>query len=515
MKSSPFIYGALGGRILLLVLTILLPFSAGPLYAAPEPGTVTIVLQYEPVGLDPSNTARNMEGQVLMRNIVETLTEMNPADSSIMPRLATSWKQIDKNTWQFFLRKGVKFHDGEDFDAKAVIFNIKRIYDKRIESTTRGKFFSDITMECKALDSHTLEVRTDKFEPLLPTLMGVLAICSPNTPSDKLTRNPIGTGPYRFVRWDPGLQIVAERFDGYWGKQPQVKKAVYVWRTESAVRAAMVLVGEADLAPSISEQDAIRADMDFSYLNSETTNFRIGGVWEPPLNDRRFRMALNYAVDRNAIRGSIFSKDVIPATQLVVPNIFGYNPDLKAWPYDPQKARQLLDEARRDGVPVDKEIVLVGRIGFYPGILELLEAVMTMYKAVGLNVKIRMLEASAFRPYQIKPYPTNAGLYLLNHMHDNSKGDAAFTVFWNYHCKGLQSATCDKALDDLIDKAQGATGEERKKLWQATFKRIHEEIIPGVTLFHMVGYCRVGKRITFKPSLASGTEIQLEHITFK
>ena len=218
-------------------------------------------------------------------------------------------------------------------------------------------------MEGKALDSHTLEIKTDKPEPLLPTLMGILAICSPNTPLDKLTRNPIGTGPYKFVKWDAGTQIVLERFDGYWGKQPQVKKAIYVWRSESSVRAAMVVIGEADLAPDIARQDANRPDMDYSYLNSETTYLRIGGAWEPPLNDRRVRMALNYAVDRDAIRGSILSKDVIPATQMIVPSIFGYNPDLKVWPYDPQKARQLLDEARKDGVPVDKEILLVGRIG--------------------------------------------------------------------------------------------------------------------------------------------------------
>jgi len=86
------------------------------------------------------------------------------------------------------------------------------------------------------------------------------------------------------------------------------------------------------------------------------------------LNDRRVRLALNYAVDRNAIRGSILSKDVVPATQMVVPSTFGYNPDLKVWPYDPKKARQLLDEARKDGVPVDKEILLVDRIGLYPAL---------------------------------------------------------------------------------------------------------------------------------------------------
>jgi peptide/nickel transport system substrate-binding protein len=348
----------------------------------------------------------------------------------------------------------------------------------------------------------------------MPFLMGFLTICSPNTPVDKVTRNPIGTGPYRFVKWDAGMQIVLERFDGYWGAKPEVQKVVYVWRGESSVRAAMVQIGEADLVLDIAPQDATRPDMDVSYLNAETTYIRIG-MWEPPLNDRRVRLALNYAIDRNTIRGSIISKDVIPATQLVGPNILGYNPDLKPLPYDPKKARQLLDEARKDGVPVDKEILLVGRTGAFPNSGELLEAVMAMYKTVGLNVKLRILDYGVYVPYRNKPYVANVGPYLLLNMHDNSAGDAVFTVFQMYHSKGNTSPISDAKLDDLIEKAQLAAGEERKTLWRTVFKRVHEEFVTDVMLFHMVGYCRVGKRITFKPTLRTSGELQLAQITFK
>jgi peptide/nickel transport system substrate-binding protein len=370
-------------------------------------------------------------------------------------------------------------------------------------------------MEAKAVDTFTVELKTDKFEPLLPTLIGNLTICSPNTPMDKFTRNPIGTGPYKFVRWDAGTQIIFERFDGYWGAQPQVKKAVYVWRGESSVRAAMVAIGEADLAPGIAPQDANRPDMDHSYFNSETTSLRIGGPWEPPFNDRRFRMALNYAVDRTAIRGTILSRDVVPATQMVVPNIFGHNPDMKVWPYDPKKARQLLDEARKDGVPVDKEILLAARIALHPGDKEMAETLMTMYQAVGINMKIKWFEKLAHDTYRRKPFVLNVGPYLVQHMHDNNSGDAVFTAFHHYHCKGNISPMCDKQVDELIEKAQVATGEERRNLWRQAFKRANEEIIPDVVLFHMVGYTRVGKRINFKPSIATNNEIQLAQITFK
>jgi peptide/nickel transport system substrate-binding protein len=204
---------------------------------------------------------------------------------------------------------------------------------------------------------------------------------------------------------------------------------------------------------------------------------------------------------------------VVPATQVIVPNVVGYNPDLKAWPCDPKKARQLLDEARKDGVPVDKEILLIGRIGYFPGSDELMEALLTMYKSVGLNVKLKILEAGVYRPYNLKPYPP--GLYILMKQHDNNSGDAVFTVFYNYHCKGGQSSTCDKKVDDLTDKATAASGEERRNLWREVFKRIHEDIISNVVLFHMVGYARVGKRVSFKPSTATTTEIKLADITFR
>jgi peptide/nickel transport system substrate-binding protein len=144
-----------------------------------------------------------------------------------------------------------------------------------------------------------------------------------------------------------------------------------------------------------------------------------------------------------------------------------------------------------------------------------MEAVTTMYRDVGLNAKLRMLEIGVYQGFRDKPFPTNVPPYLLQNQHDNMSGDAVFTVFAKYHCKGAGSPICDQQLDDLIEKATVTTGEERRKLWQAAFKRIHEELIPDVMLFHMVGYCRVGKRINFQPTVALNSEVQAAQITFK
>jgi peptide/nickel transport system substrate-binding protein len=276
----------------------------------------------------------------------------------------------------------------------------------------------------------------------------------------------------------------------------------------------MVAIGEADLAPNIAKQDANSPDLDSSYLNTETTTLRIGGAWEPPLNDKRIRLAMNLAVDRNAIRGTILSKDAIPATQVIGPNVSGYNPDLKVPAYDPQKAKQLIDEARKDGVPVDKEMLLVARIGQFANIEDLEQALINMYKAVGLNFKLKMVEQAVYISYRDQPFPRNIGPYI-GQFQTESSGDAGFTVFPKYHCKGSNSNICDKEVDDLIEKAQVATGDQRKKLWQAMFKRVQEEIIPEVMLFHMVAYARIGKRIDFKATPALSLVLKLSQIAFK
>lgn len=514
MKSNRLTIGNRLMGIFLMLLALLFWVYAGPAGAATPERTVTIVLSEEPDNVEPCESCRSEVGRVILKNIVEPLTEINPVDGNLVPRLATAWEQIDPTTWRLTLRKGVKFHDGADFNAEAVKYSINRLMDKNLNCEVRFKFLSHLTMTPTVIDSHTLDVKTDVPEPIFPTLMGTVTIASPNTPMGKATRSPVGTGPYKFVKWDPGKEIVVERFDGYWGEKPQVEKAVYVWRTESTVRAAMVKTGEADIAPNLAVQDANDPQMDHSFFNSETSRLRIDTT-TAPLSDRRVRQALNYAIDRDAIRGSILSKDVVPATQLVVPSINGHNPDLKVWPYDPEKAKNLLAEARKDGVPVDTEILMVGRVGIYPNATELMEASLAMYQAIGLNVKLKMFEVGVWNNYFTKPFPQDRPPTLQQAQHDNNNGDAVFTVFNKYACDGGQSTTCDKELDSLIAKAQVATGAERKKLWQQAFTRINDQIICDVPLFHMVGYTRVGNRINFQPSIATNSELQLAQMTFK
>jgi peptide/nickel transport system substrate-binding protein len=477
---------------------------------AADGANITVVLSEEPDIVDPCEASRSNVGRVVKQNINETLTEINPKDGSITPRLATEWEQIDPLTWRFKLREGVKFHDGEPFNAEAVKFSIERTLDDRIDCEIRIKFFGGMEVTPVVVDDYTIDIKTSEPAPILPTMMGTMTVVSPNTVVGERTREPVGTGPYTFDQWDVGEKIVLKRFPDYWGEQPDVETATYVFRTESAVRAAMVETGEADIAPNIAVQDATNPDMDFSYPNSETSRLRID-VQKPPLDDIRVRKALNLAVDRDAMRGTIFSKDVIPATQLIVPSISGHNDDLKVYPYDPQEAKRLLDEARADGAPVDNEIVIIGRTNIYPNATEAAEAIMAMYQAIGLNVSLRMLEVAEWVDWLTKPFADDRPVNVQQSQHDNNNGDPVFTVFNKYHSEGGQSTYSFPELDKMIEEAEVATGEDRKAKWQAVFAKI-DELVLDVPMFHMVGYSRVGPDVDFTPDISSNSELQLSQI---
>jgi peptide/nickel transport system substrate-binding protein len=486
---------------------------AGPGLAA-EPGKITIVLPEELDIVDPCHASRSNIGRVVKQNVAETLTEINPDDASVTPRLATSWERIDDRTWRFQLREGVVFHDGTPMDADAVATSINRTLNPNLDCEIRTKFFGNTKVTPKVVDQYTLDLMTDEPSPILPTMMGTVTVQAPSTPMDELTREPIGTGPYVFASWRPGQDVVLTRFDDYWGPTPEVEEVTFIWRAESAVRAAMVETGEADIAPSIAPQDATDPEMDFSYFDSETTHFRIDMDF-PPLDDIRVRKAINLAIDRDAFRGTILSEDVVPSAQFVVPGINGYNPNLKPYPYDPEQAKALLAEAAADGVPVDTEIEIIGRHANYAGVTEALEAVLAMLQDVGLNVTLRMTEVGEWNDIYTKPYAEDRGPNLFHAMHDNNNGDAVFTVFNKYHTDGAQSVISYPELDAVIEKATVAVNPERQELWQEAFRMIHEDIVSDVQMFHMIGFTRVSPRINFTPTISTNSEIQISTVTFK
>jgi peptide/nickel transport system substrate-binding protein len=482
-----------------------------PAYAGGK--TLTVVLSEEPDIVDPCEATRSNVGRIIMQNVAETLVEIDPKDGSIKARLATSWKQTDNLTWEFNIRKGVKFHDGADLNAKTVVKSIKRALNPKYDCEARTKFFGNISVTPSAVGSHTVAIKTKTPQPIMPAMMGIMSITSPNTQEAKGERNPQGTGPYVFGKWTPGQSVTLKRFSGYWGSTPVVEDVMYVFRKESAVRAAMVKTGEADIAPNIAVQDATDPKMDFSYFNSETARLRID-MSQKPLDDIRLRKAMNLAIDLDALRGTIFAAGVVPQTQIVVPSINGHNPRLKPWPYNLAEAKKLVAAAKADGVDVGKEIVIIGRLGIYPNSTEAMEAMHAMLSEAGFNLKIKMMETAGWLNFLSRPYAEDRGPTLVQGQHDNNNGDAVFSMYNKYACEGAQSTTCDSKVEAGIKAATAATGDKRRDTWQEVQRRLHQDIVPDVQMFHMVGFSRVNPRIDFTPSIATNSQLQVSQVKF-
>ncbi|HEV7322919.1 MAG TPA: ABC transporter substrate-binding protein [Ensifer sp.] len=494
-----------------LATTMALPVGMA---LAGEKTSVTIVLPAGPDRLDPCETPRSVIGRIIKQNVVETLVELDYDKNTTLPRLAESWEQTSPTEWVFKLRQGIKFHDGAPFDAKSVIHSVERTVDPKLTCITRTKYFDGTDVTASEVDAHTVKFTTKAPVPILPTLLAQLAISSPNTPMGEYTAKPVGTGPYRFDHWTQGENVVLVRDDAYWGKKPVIEKATYVWRTESSVAAAMVETGEADLAFSIAPQDATNPETDKVYPNSDSAMFRLS-VDIPPLNDLRVRKAINLAIDRQAFLGSIVSDKAKLAMQQVGPNVLGFNPNLKPWAYDPAEAEKLLADAKADGVDVTREIRMIGRPAMFANSNEFVEAAAEMLRQVGFNVKLDNLEMSQWLQMANKPFAADRQPNIFLTMHDNNSGDAAFTAFFKYHSNGRQSELHDPELDDLIVLAGTEQGDKRAQTYQEVFRRIYEDKVADVPLFHMVNYMRVGSRLDFQPTIANAVELQLAKLTLK
>ena len=475
---------------------------------------VTIVLPQTVDIVDPCMAARQTTGRVISENVNEMMIEFDYINGGLKPRLATDWRQIDDDTWQFKLREGVKWHDGSEFTARDVASTLARNKNPSLTCEVGGKFGA-MEFAVETPDDHTINITTNPPTPILPLLMSVMPITSAAaTPEDELTRKPVGTGPYVFETWNVGQSIILKRNPDYWGEQPEVEQATYVWRDDSAVAAAMVEIGEADIVPSLAMQDSNNPDTDFAYPNAETTYMRID-TRTAPLDDIRIREALNLAIDKEAFIGTLLPAEAQMASQLVVPTTIGYNKDMEPWPFDPQRATELVEAAKADGVPVDTEILIVARSGVFPNVTETMEAMMAMWKDVGLNVRLQMSEVSVHNTYYVRPFNQDGVPTLLGAMHDNATGDPVFSAYIKYASGGIQSVLDDPELDQMIADATTATGDDRPARWAEVFRVAERDIIASVPMFHMVGFTRVSPRLDYKPTIAANSELQLAQIRFR
>lgn len=333
---------------ILLALLLLLPPA---LAAAPAAAVLTVCDDVQdPLTLDPHKQFAE-KNHTLLQQIYEGLVRFD-AQGRIEPALAVSWERKDPLRVRFKLRQGVRFHNGESFGAEAVRFTVERYLDPKTGFPALG--FINTLDKVEVVDDHTVDVLT-KFPDglLLNRLAGFILIVPPGHMKEKgegsLEISPVGTGPFRFERWDRGRSLTLSRNGSYWARgYPKVDGLVFKFIPTGGQLKAL-LAGDIDIATELAgtqTTDAMRSGL-LKVIKAPSFYTVTGSLdsSSAPLSDKRVRQALNYAVNtEELIRYDLLGNGREIAT-VTMPGEEGHNPRLKPYPFDPRKARRLLKEA--------------------------------------------------------------------------------------------------------------------------------------------------------------------------
>jgi peptide/nickel transport system substrate-binding protein len=476
---------------------------------AEEPaGQIVISLSAEPATLENWN-AYSLDGHPVLRNIFEALLNRDPATNELIGELATAWDWSDDHTLRFTLREGVTFHDGSPFNAQVAADGLN--YTWSAENAFDIIQFMGPQISATVVDEVTIDVSTEEPDPILPARLYFSPL--PNMKQvqerpDSLPNEPNGTGPYQLVEWVRGDHISLTAYQEWWGNgdpeaafgQQSIKDVQYVWRPESTVRAAQVTAGEAQIARFLAPEDCETTPVCLEAPSVETIFLRLDTM-HPVMGDIRIREAIGLAVDRESLAEQIFGGGDV-ATQLVGPSAVGYNEELKALPYDMDRAKQLVQEAAADGVPVDMEITVAVRQGAYPRNEELGEYVANQLNEIGLNAKTEVIEHAAYQEQYVMPYdevPTDRG-WIGTLGHGNEMMDVSQTFSGYYRCDGGVSTFCDPEIDTMTAESAVITGEERDAALAATTAAFMERI-PVIPIVHLPFFYGVAADLSWKPRL--------------
>ncbi|MFF0886899.1 ABC transporter substrate-binding protein [Streptomyces sp. NPDC003456] len=407
--------------VLGLAAALLLPFAAtgcGTGSAADDTaggaksgGTLVIGATGKLPNPDTVIGGAGFEGKRLVSfQLYEGLTryDLSKADgpAPITSALATSWKvAADKRTWTFTLRKGVKFHDGTAFDADAVLFNLDRYLDKKSPHYTdalgaaAGEYAGGITEYTKLADDRVRLV-TGKPNGHFPQDLAHVLIASPTavkkTGSAKFSGNPVGTGPFRFVRQQTGEQIELARFDGYWRGAPKLDRLVVKALPDPAARTAALRSGAVNWIeyPNPDDIPSLKADgVQLLTNHYDHLWYWILDTTAGPWKDPRVRKAANYAVDREAIAEDLLHGTAAPAEQAAPSGTFAYDAANDTYRHDPAEARRLLAEAGyAKGFSTSVTVPTGGSGNLVP--VPIAEAVQRDLAAVGIKAEIRTTDWS-------------------------------------------------------------------------------------------------------------------------
>lgn len=453
-----------------------------PAEAQVRGGTLRVRLAGDLTSLDPAFNTTPPERHVL-HQVLNTLVGVDEK-LHVVPELAESWKWEGDTTLVLKLRRGIKFHDGTDFDAAAVKFNIDRLLDPETKSRMRGEIGEVKAVE--VVDSSTVRLLL-KYPSvgLLATLAQapgmILSPASIKKLGKDVARQPIGTGPFRFVEWVRDDHITVERFDGYWEKGvPHLDKIIYRPIPDTNVAVVNLKTNTLDLIDGIEPKDvaSVKARRDLVYVESPGVNYYMIrlNMSQPPFDNKAVRQALAYSIDRDSIAKGIFFGSVPVAPGPITPASWAYSKDLKGISRDIPRAKALLAEAGKAG-----------------GVkLEMQLPPSPLFVRLGEVIKAQAADAG----FDIALSPTESGKMMANSLNLNYQGMLSFrtgredpdgSTYRDFHSEGPfnRMKYNNPKMDALLVKARSTFSQEERKALYLQIQQLVVEDAPMVFLVVM------------------------------
>ena len=516
-------------RQLAVILVAALALLSGAAHVAGQPaGTLVVGLVAEPVNLDPAQVT-DLNSNRVGRRVVETLVTFPEEKTEVVPGLAESWT-ISKDGLQytFKLRKGIAFHDGTPFNAGAVKFSIERQINPDHPASKIGKypfanyFFGNVkAVEVLSDDRVAFLLKEPRASFLAVLTAGAASMVSPTAvmkAGQDYPSAPVGTGPFKFGSWDRGQRVVLEKNPAYWKGPVKYDRVVFRPIVEDQARLTELLTGQLDLIVGVPADFVGQLETNPKVALMKQTGVH---VWylginnqKKPFDDRRVRQALNYAVNKDAIVRDVLKGTGAPSKGPVQPNTWGSEPGLKAYPYDPARAKKLLAEA---GYPNGFTTTLwVPESGSgMQAPVAMSTVIQSNLKAVGVNVTMQTMEWGA---YLAKLRSKEQELFALSWM--AGMEDPDMVMYPLLHSSQWTPNGPNRALykndtfDRLLTEARHTTDQAKRAALYKQAQKILVEDAPWVFIDHEIQIAALAKRVQgFK--LHPSFDLRVETISLK
>lgn len=457
----------------------------------PQEKVVVVSQGSKPKSLDP-NMYNEIPALAVTEQIFNTLLRVDDK-GNVVPELAESYEYVSPTELVIKIKKNVKFHNGDIMTVNDVVFSLNRMLEK-----PASRIMVEIIDKIDIIDDSTIKLTLkNSSAPLLFSLAhpltAILNEKDTKAKNDMIATEPMGTGPYKFVSWGDGEKIEFVAFDDYFEGRPKIDKLIIRAITENSSRLAALETGEIDIAYSVAPVDTgvIENNKKLELISAPTTSteYMTLNTTKAPFNNKDFRVALNYTLDKQSMADSVFMGKARPATTIVNPNVFGYSSEVPGFEYNPEKAKELI---KKSGVTNPNFKLYVNDNAVR---LQLAQIVQANFKEVGIDMEIETLEWGAYLQRTAQGEHTafiggwvsgtsDADIVLYPLLHSSSHGGAGNRAFYT-----------NKEFDKEVEIARATSDPEVRKTHYKNAQMILQEESPLIVLLYKNENIGINKRI--------------------